>query len=95
MAVVGASMPTLRPLIVRFKPQPKPSGLKHSNSSAPSSKRSGEGVLTRLYKEDFQRIADNGTEAYAEHDTTNDMEMGEHGSKRENGIMVTNGFSTS
>lgn len=86
-AVMSASLPTLRPLLLRLTPNSwKSVTSKHSGSTPPDSKEE----LSRR-KDEFQRLR---TVSYALHEVPGDLELGSRDSDLKDGIMVTSAFST-
>ncbi|MCJ1247664.1 hypothetical protein MMC30_004879 [Trapelia coarctata] len=89
LAVISASLPTLRPLLLHLTPKSWKSTANQSSGSAPPNSKE----LSRR-KEEFRRLRRSGTEAYALHELPGDLESGSRGSDMKEGIMVTSAFST-
>ncbi|KAL9115283.1 MAG: hypothetical protein Q9187_007339 [Circinaria calcarea] len=98
LAVVSASLPTLRPLVLKLRPTSwKGAVTKDSHGSGPSDRQGGshkEGVSKQRPRDEFLRLPDGGTEAFAVRHTPTDLELGDRQPNMKNGIMVTNVFST-
>ena len=102
MAVVSASLPTLRPLVVKLAPSSKRKIAlnKFSRSivtiggSDKHSHPRKEGIKRQEMGDEFRQLPDGGTESFAFYHVPDDIELRDHKPDARNGITVTNMFST-
>lgn len=91
MAVICASLPTMRPLVQRLRPS-----FWQNKSAGQSSGRSRIRQLLSSHKqgEEYERFPGVGNDAFAMHYLPGHVEPTDHGSYGERKIVVTNTFST-
>ena len=100
LAVVSASLATLRPLVIKLAPSSKRQNAVKILSQrvviiGGSDKHSGshkEGTRRQQMEDEFQRISDNDTEIFAFHQVPEDLEWGGRRPDASTGLVITNLF---
>ncbi len=95
VAVICASLPTLRPLVRKLSPTSwKITSIRRSRGTTGNSGKRLNPRMNDLHGEEFQRLPDGGTETYAMHHVGSDKQPESHHSGAQDGILVTNTFGT-